>query len=93
MIDKIGDKMKKFSKTANVACRIIEGQAFIVNTQTSTLHELDETGTFIWKLIEKGKNIDEVAEALSESFDVTRQNAGKDAEEFISELKKKGILQ
>ena len=48
--------MKYFIKTENLASRVIEGQAFIINTKTSMLHELDATGTFIWNLIEKKKN-------------------------------------
>ena len=48
--------MTNIVKTNHLAARVIEGKAFIINTKSSTLHELDETGTFIWKLIEKKKN-------------------------------------
>jgi len=43
--------MKSIVKASHLAARVIEGRAFIINTKTSTLHELDEVGTFIWKLI------------------------------------------
>ncbi len=84
--------MEKLTKTDNIAWRVIEGQAFIINTKTSTLHELDETGTFIWKLIEKGSSIEETAKELSERFDVSTGQAVKDIRDFITELEKKGIL-
>ena len=84
--------MPKYVKTNNVACRIIEGQAFIINTKTSTLHELDETGTFIWELIEKNKSAQEIAEKLASTYAVTTEHALKDVIDFIEELDKKGIV-
>ena len=84
--------MKMRIKTTDIAWRVIEGQAFIINTKTSTLHELDETGTFIWKLIEKGASAEGAAAELAANFNVTLDTASKDTEEFLSELEKKGIL-
>ena len=84
--------MKYFIKTENLASRVIEGQAFIINTKTSTLHELDETGTFIWNLIEKKKNRLEILRELTTHFDVTDIVAERDLGEFLSELKKMGLI-
>jgi len=84
--------MNRPVKTDNIACRIIEGQAFIINTKTSTLHELDETATFIWRLVEKGRGHEDIARSLSEEFDVSREQASKDTADFLRELEKKGIL-
>jgi Coenzyme PQQ synthesis protein D (PqqD) len=85
--------MKNLLKTNNIAHRIIEGQAYIINSKTSTLHELDETGTFIWKLLEKGKAPREIAESLAANYDVSTEQAFKDTKEFLCELETKGILE
>ena len=85
--------MKTKIKKNDIAWRIIEGQAFIVNTTTSTLHELDETGTFIWKLLETDERPEDIAVEISLHFDVSGEQALKDTEEFIVELEKKGILE
>jgi hypothetical protein len=76
----------------DIASRIIEGQAFIVNTKTSTLHELDETGTFIWKLIEKGRTLENIVLELSSFYEVTEARAMKDAKDFLDELSAKGLI-
>jgi hypothetical protein len=40
-------------KSPHLAWRIVSGQAFVINTKTSMLHELDEVATFIWKAIDE----------------------------------------
>jgi hypothetical protein len=75
-----------------IAWRVIEGQAFIINTKESTLHELDETGTLLWKVIEKGGSVEEAARELCGRYEVSMERALSDAREFVSALEKKGIL-
>lgn len=85
--------MKRAIKKSSIAWRIVEGQAFIINTKTSVLHELDETGTFIWKLAAKNRDVEYIASELSSHYDVARDQAAKDTEEFFEELEKKGIME
>jgi Coenzyme PQQ synthesis protein D (PqqD) len=85
--------MKNIIKTNHLAARIIEGKAFIINTKNSTLHELDETGTFIWKLIEKKKSLEEMTSLITSEFDVTSTQAENDLHEFLEALKQKGIIE
>lgn len=79
-------------KAGDLAARVIEGQAFIINTKTSVLHELDETGTFIWKLIERKKSRQDIVSALVSEFEVSEQQAGLDLDEFLNELEQKGLI-
>ena len=74
------------------AWRIIEGRAFVINTKDSTLHELDGTGTFIWKTLEKGAGIPSIVNKLCVEYDVTREAAQKDVSEFVAALIKKGLI-
>jgi len=85
--------MKNIVKTNNIAARVIEGSAFIINANNSTLHELDETGTFIWKLIEKKKDRKDIISSLVSEYEVTGCQAGADLDEFLYELEKKGIIE
>ena len=85
--------MKKIVKTNNIAARVIEGKAFIINTKTSMLHELDDIGTFIWKHIEKKHSLEEIVNSLTTEFEVTVNQAECDLEEFLSELNKKGLIE
>lgn len=85
--------MAPYSKPKHLAFRTISGKAYIVNPRDSILHELNETGTFIWNMLEKSVSENEIISALSKEFAVSRDEAARDAREFLSELRKKKLLQ
>lgn len=76
----------------HIAFRVIESKAYIINTQTSTLHELDEIGTFLWKLLEKAGSEEVLANKLCDNYDIRLEKAKKDVGDFISELSSKGLI-
>lgn len=84
--------MKDLRKTSHLACRIISGQAFVINTHTSILHELDEVGTFIWDLLDRNISIDKIAEKIVETYDVSIEQAKADIETFLKELESNGLV-
>lgn len=47
---------------------------------------LNETGAFLWKQLEKGGDEDSLVKALLEEYDVEESIARKDANTFISKL-------
>lgn len=65
-------------------------------TQTSEMHgmiALNETGEMLWNLLENGATHEELAEALSEHYEVEKSVALSDAIRFIDMLKEQGALQ
>lgn len=54
---------------------------------------LNEVCAFIWKQLEKGKDLDEIAVAMTEEYDVDKQTAAKDAQGFITALKEAGLVE
>ena len=79
------------SRNGNFAWRIVEGNAFIVDSGGNMLHELNETGSRIWKLMDGRHTLKEIASEISREFDTDQLAAEKDVVEFISELEKKGL--
>ncbi len=75
----------------NLAWREISGQVFIVDPDNSYLHELNETGSFIWKLMERAFSPEEIAKRLSKEFDVVPAEAADDVKDFIETLINKKI--
>ena len=54
---------------------------------------LNETGVFLWRLLEKEATVDSLVEALLEEYEgVDRETATKDVESFLTGLRKNGIL-
>jgi len=77
----------------HTAFRIIENKAYIINTQTSTLHELDEVGTFLWDLLCKNSSAEILAQRLFDNYDVASyKQAQSDVDDFLEQLSSKGLL-
>lgn len=60
--------------------------------EKSGLFNMSELGAFIWKLINESKNEDEILSAILEEYDVEKEVAKNDLEEFLSKLKEFGIV-
>jgi hypothetical protein len=82
----------RYNHAVHTAWRTVAGQAFIVNTRDSTLHELNDIGTAIWEYLKEPATIDEIARRLEEDFDVSRREACDDASAFIERLAAAGLV-
>jgi hypothetical protein len=84
--------MTGIQKASHLAWRILGAQAYIVDTRTSVLHELDDVGTCIWKLIDTEPDTSSVARRITELYDVPLDQAQHDLDYFLKELTSKGLL-
>jgi len=50
------------------------------------IYTMNRTGSFIWKLINEKKGVEEVIEAVVENFDVNHDKAMKEVNSFLKEL-------
>lgn len=48
---------------------------------------INETGTFIWKMLEKGTDVPEIIDALAKECDVKPEDIQGEVTEFIEKLK------
>ena len=53
---------------------------------------LNESGTFLWHVLEKGCSEEELVEAMMAEYDIDAETARADANEFINILKEHQIL-
>ena len=54
---------------------------------------LNETGAFIWELLGEERSLGELVEAVSQEFDVEPDQARKDIEDFLENLRKFDMLE
>ncbi len=54
---------------------------------------LNETGTFLWRNIEKGMNEEMLITALTNEYEVDAETAKNDVEEFVSLLINNGLIE
>lgn len=54
---------------------------------------LNETGAFLWKMLEKGTDEDGLKKALLEEYDVTKEIAERDIRSFVDRIKEAGLTE
>ncbi len=54
---------------------------------------LNESGAMLWNVLIKGADFDMLVDALLNEYDVTREQALADAEEFLNMLKSVGCIE
>jgi acyl dehydratase len=54
---------------------------------------LNETGRFIWERLDGTCSPDDIAQGLTETFEVTLEQARNDVEEFLAQLERMGMVE
>jgi methyltransferase-like protein len=52
----------------------------------NSVYTLNETGAFIWELIDGRKNIEEIIKSLTEEYDIGHESASEDVLSFINNM-------
>ena len=66
----------------------VGSEAYVPNQIMS----LNETGAFLWGLMENGADRETLVEALAREFEVDRQTAEKDMDAFLTQLREKALI-
>lgn len=61
--------------------------------QFNGMVNLNETGAFLWKLVEQGASRDELLNSLLETYEVEREKAEQDVDKFISVLQQNNFVE
>lgn len=66
----------------------IGSEAYVPNQIMS----VNEVGAFLWGLLEKGAEKQELVESLTNEYDVDAETAARDVEAFLSQLREKALI-
>lgn len=69
-----------------VAARVVDGSAVIVLADSGQVNVLNEVGTRIWQLIDGTHTLRQIADRITEEYDVPPDQASDDVKEFIQQL-------
>ncbi len=83
---------EKYQINPDVIWKEADGIIYILQPDREEIHALNETGTVIWKLVEKGRSPRDISNSLVEQYDVDARKAIKDVEEFIDQYVREKIL-
>lgn len=81
------------ARSSALAARVLDGEMMIMSAKDSTLFTLNPMATIIWQAADGKTTLEEIVEKkICLEFEVSREEAMQDAEEFVNDLASHGIL-
>lgn len=80
-------------RSSGVSWREIDGEMVILDLASSTYLTTNETGTVLMRLLTEDRDIDTLAATLMTEFDISREQAVQDVEQFVRMLAQNGLLE
>jgi hypothetical protein len=71
---------------AEVAAKVMDGEAIIINLTNGMYYSMDQVGGLLWELIERGETLSAMVDAVVASYDVDATQARTDLERLLAEL-------
>jgi hypothetical protein len=76
-----------------VFTRLDAAEAVLLHLETKRYYSLNETGALLWELVQEGKPLAEMAEALQADYTVDSAPAMAAILAFVEELCQEGLVQ
>jgi aminoglycoside phosphotransferase (APT) family kinase protein len=80
------------TKSPDAAYRTYDGQATIVLPSLARVNVLNEVGSAIWERIDGRRSLQEILDAIVGDYDISRDQALADLEQFIAALREHGMV-
>jgi hypothetical protein len=89
--------IRRYIKETNLVTRDIVGETIIVPVKSNvgdldSIYTLNEMGTLIWGLIDGNNSVGQIVDAICGAYDVTHEEAEKDALGFLKSLETGGLI-
>lgn len=87
-----------YSRAKDFAVRSIAGETILVPIRSGvgeldSIFLLNETGSTVWEMVETAESADVIADAVTERFEVSREEAILDVREYLAALEQAGLIQ
>ncbi len=86
---------KKYNAREDVVFTDLDdGSAVLLHLETKYYFSLNETAAFLWKVLESGEGVtvEEMIQEMCDVFDVDRDQAKTDVDDFVSSLLEQGLI-
>ena len=79
------------ANSPEVAAKVIDGEAIIINLATGMYYSMDRAGALVWEWLERGHSIQEIIEGVVAQYDVAVAQAEADVNQLIDRLLEDGL--
>jgi len=82
-----------FIRGKDVVWKIVDGNAYLVNTQMREPYQLDEVGATIWRLLNGKRDAEEIANKVCEEYDAEVEQVKSDVIDFLTKLSSLALIE
>jgi hypothetical protein len=75
-----------------VAAKVIDGEAIIINLATGVYYSMDKVGALVWDVLQGGHSLEEAIVAITGQYDVSPEQAELNVRELVQELVQENLL-
>ena len=78
--------------TDEVAAKIMDGEAILINLTTGMYYSMDLVGGLVWELIEGEATVAEIEDAITVTYDAERPRVEADLQRLLDQLLEAGLV-
>ena len=75
-----------------VASKVIDGEAIIINLANGVYYSMDKVGAFVWDRLQEGHTLDAVIASVIGAYDVPREQAESNVRDLVEELVQENLV-
>jgi hypothetical protein len=75
-----------------VAAKVIDGEAIIINLANGIYYSMDKVGGLIWDMVQSGHSLEEIIQGVTEHYDVAREKVESDVLELVGEMLRENLV-
>lgn len=83
---------EKAKVSQDVLARKVDEETVMLDLANGTYFGLDPVGTRIWELLSEGKTLAEICDAMTDEYEVSRENIELDVMNLVEELANRGLI-
>ena len=68
------------------------GEGILVDLNTKKYYQLNETAMVVWKALEQGKSVGEIADDITANYEVALENATRSVERILANFQTYKLL-
>ena len=73
--------------------RDVEGRTVVIQPRKGEIHELNSIATLLWQKADGTHSVNDMAQSITENFDIEFDQAEQDIKEFFYTLEARGLVQ
>ena len=85
-------KQRYIPNDAQVAGKVLDGEAIIINLSNGVYYSLAKVGGVIWEEIMRGASVEEIVSAITADYTVSPEQAWRDFEILAAELWREDLI-